>query len=378
MKILIINYEFPPLGGGAGNASYHLAKSLARLGYDVAVLTSGFRGLSPKERLDGFIVQRVPVMRRHQDHCSLPEMLTFILSGCAHAPRVVREFKPDVAFAFMTIPSGPVALWLKKVKRLPYLVLLRGGDVPGFLPEQLATYHKLTRPLIHRIWRESLKPVANSEGLKRLAQQSAPQMDIATIPNGIDTEKYHPSLNGAARPRVRLIFVGRLSVQKDLPTLIAAMSQVVQQTPDVELHIVGDGPERERLEQQVNQHHLTSHVTFRGWVGKEDIVECYQHADVFVLPSRYEGMPNVVLEAMACGLPIVATNIAGSNELVEEGVNGFLIPVSDSDALSARLTALVRNETLRQRMGAASLRSARARDWTSVAQQYLELAQNLL
>ncbi|MCS6862860.1 MAG: glycosyltransferase family 4 protein, partial [Abditibacteriales bacterium] len=220
MKILIINYEFPPLGGGAGNASYHIAQSLARLGHEVAVLTSGFRGLARKETLEGFTVHRVPVVRRHQDHCSPPEMLTFILSGCYHAPRLVREFQPEVAFAFMTIPSGPVALWLKKIKRLPYLVLLRGGDVPGFLPEQLATYHRLTRPLIHRIWRESLRPVANSEGLKRLAQRSAPQMDFAVIPNGIDAARYQPSPNGAARGRVRLLFVGRLSVQKDLPTLL--------------------------------------------------------------------------------------------------------------------------------------------------------------
>jgi glycosyltransferase involved in cell wall biosynthesis len=328
--------------------------------------------------LDGFPVHRLPVMRRHQDHCSSSEMLTFILSGCAHAPRIAKEFRPDVAFAFMTIPSGPVALWLKKIRRLPYLVLLRGGDVPGFLPEQLATYHKLTRPLIHKIWRESLKPVANSEGLKRLAQQSAPQMDIATIPNGIDTERYHPSLNGAARPRVRLLFVGRLSVQKDLPTLIDALSHVVRQTPNVELHIVGDGPERARLQRMVSERHLSDRVTFRGWVNKDRIAECYQNADAFVLPSRYEGMPNVVLEAMACGLPIVATDIAGCEELVQENVNGYLVPVGDSDALAARLTALVSDPALRQRMGSASRHAALARDWTSVARQYLELAQSLL
>jgi glycosyltransferase involved in cell wall biosynthesis len=378
MKVLVINYEFPPLGGGAGNASYHIAKSLARLGHDVAVLTSGFRGLARKEMLDGFPVHRLPVMRRHQDHCSPSEMLTFILSGCAHAPRIAKEFRPDVAFAFMTIPSGPVALWLKKVQRLPYLVLLRGGDVPGFLPEQLATYHKLTRPLIHKIWRESLKPVANSEGLKRLAQQSAPQMDIATIPNGIDTERYHPSLNGAARPRVRLLFVGRLSVQKDLPTLIDALSHVVRQTPNVELHIVGDGPERARLQRMVSERHLSDRVTFRGWVNKDRIAECYQNADAFVLPSRYEGMPNVVLEAMACGLPIVATDIAGCEELVQENVNGYLVPVGDSDALAARLTALVSDPALRQRMGSASRHAALARDWQTVTQQYLALARSLL
>lgn len=375
MRILIINYEFPPLGGGAGNASYHIAKSLVRLGHDVAVLTSGFRGLAREEVRDGFAVHRVPVVRRHQDHCSPPEMLTFILSGCYHAPRIVREFKPDVAFAFMTIPSGPVAWRLKKTKRLPYLVLLRGGDVPGFLPEQLATYHKLTRPLIHKIWRESLKPVANSEGLKQLAQQSAPQMDIAVIPNGIDTEKYCPSLNGAVRSRVRLLFVGRLSVQKDLPTLLHALART---PPEVELHIVGDGPERERLQRIVDEKNLHDRVTFRGWVNKERIVECYQHADVFVLPSRYEGMPNVVLEAMACGLPIVATSIAGCDELVQENVNGFLVPVGDSEALAARLTALMNDPALRQRLGAGSRQAAVARDWMGVARQYIELAQRLL
>jgi glycosyltransferase involved in cell wall biosynthesis len=378
MRILVINYEFPPLGGGAGNASYHIARGIARLGHEVAVLTSGFRGLPKREMLDGFEVYRIPVMRRHQDHCSPLEMVTFILSGCFHAPRIAQELQPDVALAFMTIPSGPVALWLKKTKRLPYLVLLRGGDVPGFLPEQLATYHKLTRPLIHKIWRESLKPVANSEGLKNLAQHSAPRVEMSVIPNGIDAEKYRPSLNSAEPHRVRLLFVGRLSVQKDLATLVTALSLVAQRTPDVELRIVGDGPERERLQQKVNELRLTSRVTFCGWVGKNQIVECYQHADVFVLPSLYEGMPNVVLEAMACGLPIVATNIAGSNELVEDGVNGFLVPVRDSAALAEGLHALAQDASLRRGMGLASRQAALSRDWTSVACQYLSLAERML
>ena len=165
MNILFLNYEFPPLGGGAANATLALAREFAALKHRTVVLTSRFQDQPIREKKDGFVIWRLPVWRRHMDKCSPPEMLTYIASGVLHAGKVCGKFRPDITLCFFGIPGGPIAWWMKKRFGVPYVVGLRGGDVPGFMGRDLAMYHNLTRPFIRRIWQDSNGVVANSEGL---------------------------------------------------------------------------------------------------------------------------------------------------------------------------------------------------------------------
>ena len=120
MKILVINYEFPPIGGGAGQASYHIAKKLCKTGNNVAVLTSCFENLNKEEFIDGVEVFRIPAIRKRADRCSVFEMSTFILSALIFSLPIVKKFRPDVSLVFFGIPSGPVSLWLKYIFKIPY------------------------------------------------------------------------------------------------------------------------------------------------------------------------------------------------------------------------------------------------------------------
>ena len=119
-------------------------------------------------------------------------------------------------------------------------------------------------------------------------------------------------------------------------------------------------------------------VQFSGWVPRESIVHRYHGADVFVLPSFGEGMPNVVLEAMSCGLPVVATAVAGSAELVRDGVNGLLVPPADVPALSQALARLVGDASMRKSMGKQSRLLAQSYDWAFVAERYDNLSKQVL
>lgn len=372
MKLLMINYEYPPLGGGAGQATANLASELAALGVDVEVLTSAFRGLPAYERLKGFSIYRTPVIRRHLHRSSTLEMMSFMTSAFPGSVKRVRRRRPDAVLAFFGIPCGPVGYGLKGLFGIPYFVSLRGGDVPGFQPYDLKLYHFFAGPVIREIWARAAGVAGNSRGLSEMAQRFSPSIPIETIPNGVDTEMYAPAGRPSAAERCRVLFVGRLTYQKGLDVLMDALSNIA---PGVRPHVTlaGEGDARAHLARKVRGFGLEDDVRFSGWHDRHEIPDLYKDADLFVLPSRHEGMSNALLEAMASGLPVIATDIAGNEELVSHGENGLLVPVEDAPALSEALARLAADHSLRKRMGAAARnRIVERYSWKRVAREYLE------
>lgn len=377
MRTLLINYEYPPLGGGAGNATAHLALEFAGLGHGVTVLTSAWRDLPRIERADGLTIHRVPVVRHRMDRCTPLEMITFLVSGLVVAGAVCRDTRPDVVIAFFGIPCGPIGLAMKILSGLPYIVSLRGGDVPGFQPYDLASYHRVLGGTIRYIWRRAGAVVANSEGLGRLARATAADVPVLIIPNGVDPERFSPG--GCPYPEgpVRIGVAGRLVFQKGVDVLLKALSRMPL-CAHVFLDVIGDGGAKPDLERLARELGVADRVRFLGWKTPPEMPEVYRQLDAFVLPSRDEGMPNVVLEAMASGLPVVATRIAGNEELVVQGETGFLVPPEDPDALADALTTLVRDPSLRERMGSAGRTLVEDRyTWTRVAEQYLGIMERV-
>lgn len=151
----------------------------------------------------------------------------------------------------------------------------------------------------------------------------------------------------------RLIFVGRLAAVKGVPVLIEAFERLAARHPEARLEIVGDGPERARAEARVAERGLGSAVSFLGYQSADAVSELLGRADCLVLPSFAEGVPVVLMEAMASGLPVVASRVAGVQELVEDGVSGFTVPAGDVETLVARLDQLLSDPDLCDRMGAA-------------------------
>jgi glycosyltransferase involved in cell wall biosynthesis len=162
MRILILNSEYPPIGGGAGNASAHIAAHLEKMGHAVTVVTARFGALPDQETKGGVIVHRVPALRRRQDRSNPLEQLAFILSASLKTIHLASSSKPDVTLAFFGVPSGAVAWLLKTFYRIPYIVSLRGGDVPGFRPYDFRVYHRLIAPFLRKIWKNAVVIVANS------------------------------------------------------------------------------------------------------------------------------------------------------------------------------------------------------------------------
>lgn len=371
MKILIITHEYPPIGGGGANACLNLVKEYAGQGHEITIVTSWFQGLAEEERDGNVRIIRLKAKRKHLEHCGLPEMLDYLWRVLIRADRLQREERFDICQVFFAIPSGPVGYYLKARYHLPYIIRFGGGDIPGF-QERFRSIYKLIGPFEKIIWKKADALVANSQGLKRLACDFYDKREIQIITNGVD-EKWLQ--NGARQVdshdnEIRLLFVSRLIERKGLQFILPELGRVNEQTgKKVTLTIVGDGPYRPELERIVAENHLTDLVEFAGQKNKSELPPYYQTADIFILPSKKEGMPNVVLEAMASGLPIVMTPCEGSEELIRG--NGYAVPAPE---FGDKLIALCMDEELRRQMGAVSLQLVREQfRWSSIAAKYLEL-----
>jgi glycosyltransferase involved in cell wall biosynthesis len=375
MKILLLNSEYPPVGGGAGNASANIARLLVSMGNDVLLLTSRFGSLPQDEMRDGVRILRVAALRRRVDRSTVVEQLSFMLAAAFRTLGIAGQFKPEATLAFFGLPSGAVAWMLKKIFDIPYVVSLRGGDVPGFRPYDFGVYHKLAGPFLHLIWHGASVVIANSRGLHDLAASFDSTIDIPIIPNGVDLEKFSSLAHDWSPPH--LLSVGRVVHQKGLDLGLQALAGLKDM--EWEWDIAGDGPALSLLQAMVADQGLQDRVHFLGWQTQEQLRQLYSAANLFLFPSRHEGMPNAILEAMASGLPVVATRISGNEELVADSETGSLVPAEDVESLRESLRVLLPRAELREEMGRAARRRVEQDfSWNNVAQQYQSMLQNAI
>jgi glycosyltransferase involved in cell wall biosynthesis len=302
-------------------------------------------------------------------------MLSFLVSAGLMLGSVIRGHRIEAAIIFFSFPCGPLGLWGLKQGNVPYVISLRGGDVPGN-EAALDSIHRLLQPLRRLIFRKSLAVVANSPGLKEMSERADP-FPVQVIPNGVDTDYFCPDENRdeSARHAFAFLFVGRFQVQKNLFYLLdhAASLRRSGAGPFV-LHIVGDGPQHDELHTHAIKLGIEDCLVWHGWVDKGRLRQIYRCADCFVNPSLYEGMPNVVLEAMACGLPVIASRVLGNDAVVCHGETGWLFDLKEPDAFWTALRKMMADPGLANEMGEKG-RSWVMSDfsWRRVSQAYADL-----
>ncbi len=380
-KILMFNHEFPPIGGGGGWVSYFLGKHFAAAGHDVHLITSRFRDCPIDEEVEGFHVHRVRALRKNPDVCAVHEMLTYAISSSLYGLRFAKEFEPDIVQVFFGIPAGGGAYLLQKFHNVPYLVFLGGRDVPRRNPDPpyYRWLYMLLKPVIRAIWGNASVVVACSDGLRELARETASDVRMDVIPDGLDLGRFEPTLRDPCPERVRILTIGRLIPRKGFQFLIRALPQIVENAAhDFEIEIVGDGPYQKELLKLAADLDVAKHIRFAGSVPYSELPQKYRDADIFILPSLAEGMPLVVLEAMGTGLPIAASRVQGIEELVAEDVNGALFDPGDADGLARSLVKLINAGKGRIEMGRASVERVKPYDWKYIADAYLALYADVL
>lgn len=375
MRILVISHEFPPLGGGGANACYYLTKGYVEAGNEVTIITAHYEGLQYREIINGAIVLRVRAKRKNREHCSFSEMASYLLSAFPVINKLLKQQKFDICQVFFGVPSGPLGYWVKKRYKVPYVIRFGGGDIPGF-QERFTKVYKWISPFLKVIWRNADALVANSEGLQKMALGFYNKREVKIIPNGVDTDYFKPSDRmNKDNSEINILFVSRLIERKGLQFVIPGLKKIIENSDkNIRLTVVGDGPYRGLLEEMALENDVTEHIFFEGYKNKTELLKYYHNADVLILPSQKEGMPNVVLEALACGLPVVMTPCEGAKELVDG--NGLVVRQQD---FVKTLGSLLHDEMSMKKMAAASRgKAVREFSWEGIVSKYIEIFQEVV
>jgi glycosyltransferase involved in cell wall biosynthesis len=363
MRLLMLCYEFPPIGGGAGRFAHQLAARLVRLDHQVELVTMKFKDLPADDAVDGIRIHRVSCVRLREFHCSVPEVLTYLPGALRTVQRLVSERRFDVNHTHFILPEGVIAADLKSRFGLPFVVTSHGSDVPGYNPDRLAFAHALARPAWRRVVRAADLILSPSENLRTRILNLTPEARVQTVPYGFDPGRMRPD-----RDKERTILVVTRMVQrKGVQYLLEALEGWDRSWT---LHVVGDGPYLQTLREMADARGIPA--VFHGWLDNDsdELRELYETAGIFVMASESENFPVSLLEAMSAGAAIVTTSGTGCEEVV--GNSALLFPPRDAAALRAALVRLTNDGPLRVRLGrAARDRLQKELSWDSVTDRYL-------
>lgn len=366
MKVLILNYEFPPLGGGTGIANLHLLREFSkqkRLHIDV--VTSSANDYKEKAFSANIKIYYLDIGKagKHIHHQSALNLIRYFIKSTLHVFKVRKEY--DLIHAFSGIPGGITALLSGK----PYIISLRGSDVPGYEARYRLLYCLIT-PLIRKSWKKAEFVDANSQYLKKLAQEAESGLKIKVIPNGIDAKIFSPAKKLVQKKQI--VCSSRLGKRKGIEYLIKAMPRVLKTLPETKLVLISEGVEKDKLVNLTKQLGLSRQIIFKGQVEHKKLPLIYRQSGLFVLPSLSESQSNSLLEVMACGLPVVATKVGGNPELIKRK-NGLLVPSANSQALAKGIIRLLSKPDLRKNMGEANRRMVKQFGWKKTAGKYFEI-----
>jgi phosphatidyl-myo-inositol dimannoside synthase len=378
LRILILDNEFPPLGGGTGVINYHLMKEFDACGVCCDLVTSSRSRREYEEETFGrqSRIFKVPVDNKNIHHASNSELIRYAMRGLQRAYRLQKTNPYDVCLAFAGVPAGAVAFALRHLTGLPYILSLQGPDVPWY-EQRYNWLYPILLPLIKGVWRHAALVTAQSQDNKRLALQTMPDLPISIVPNGVEMTVFKPvDQPGGVRP-LTLLCVGRLIERKGQHHLLHAVSLLQQRgyVDQVKVVFVGTGDFEHQLRQLCSDLHLQENVAFAGFQERDEVPAFYQAADVFVLPSFNEGMSVALLEALSAGLPVIVTDTGGTAELVCD--NGLIVPWANPPLLAEAIEAFLHQPELCQRMGEKSREVAQKFTWQMAANTYLSLFQQI-
>ncbi len=379
-KILILNYEYPPLGGGAGIVTKHIAERLVELGYQVHIVTTWFFG-EPEYSSDGNLTIVRLKSRRKVTYKSNPlEMMSWAQCALQYFKELPDEKLFDVCIANFTLPGGFVAKYIKSRWGIPFVVLSHGHDIPWFAPKQMLPWHILAYPWIKKIMKLSSNNILLTEDLKKTADKFIGKKYHSkniVIPNGMLMDKYKSGFDNSKK-FIQIIFVGRLVEQKDPLTFIRSCKAINDLQIPAHFTMIGDGPLKSQVEKLAMELDIRN-IEIMGQVSHYDVLKAYEKADVLILPSREEAMSMVVLESVSRGIYILSTIVNGNHQLIVENVNGNFIPYGDERKISEAVAAFYYDKFLNNYQYPEDLihRLFDRYSWGKVTRQYLEILHSI-
>ncbi|UCG55027.1 MAG: glycosyltransferase family 4 protein [Dehalococcoidia bacterium] len=367
MKIAILVPLFPPRWlAGTEVATYNMAKHLVKRNNQVHIITSLDEGLPRASVEDGFHIHRI----RQQNVRFLG-----VISFWVKVLYLLKKISPDIVHV-QNLGVGIPGVLAKRLLKKPFTAWGRGSEV--YLP------WRFRKIILKLVLRNADAVIALTEDMKN-EMRKVFDRDILVIPNGIDLENFKSLSREESQRKLQIkeggktiLFVGKLHPIKGVKYLIQAMDIIKQRSGSTRLLLVGNGEERDELIGLVRDLNLGDYITFIGMIPNEKVPEYMVASDVFVLPSLSEGFPMVSLEAMASGLPIVATKVGGLPGIVKEGQNGFLVEPKNSKEIAEKMWLLLEDDELRERISVNNKEKAKIHSWENIIQRLEEVYFNCL
>ena len=362
----MLNYEYPPLGGGGSNACKYILEDFAHRNLDVDLVTSSSNIFETETIGNSVTIYKLPINKKDIHYWTQREIIAYSWKARKFIKKLMEENEYDICHAFFSVPCGAIAYLFRD--KIPYIISLRGSDVPGF-NDRFGFQYVFLKPIIKKVWRDAKAVVSNSQGLKELALKTSSSQEISVIYNGIDVSEFDPNFDKRDNDEIKIVCVARLIERKGLKYLIEAIGELKDN--NIKLIIVGEGNQEEELKKLAVELKISDSVDFKGYVSHDRISDLYKNCDVFVLPSLNEGMSNALLEAMGTGLPVIVTDTGGTQELIDG--NGIIVPMGDSNAIAEAIRGLMDDPDTRMQMGMRSREIAEQMGWSAVSEAYLRL-----
>ena len=371
MILIIIVTHYLPHIGGLELATYHIANELTKKSNEVHIITP-----YPDSNQDTtpIHIHRYPI-HTYPDEPKIRSFLHGIMFF-QKTLRLIKEINPDIIHAQNITNSIPAYIAWKRY-HIPYTICIHGNlELMGpFLPAFLKRFW----PKLPHIKAASQIIALTNEMAARFEKELGRKPTV--IPNGVDLDRFYPAENNEKKKSVSpvILTLSRIDNKKGLEYAIESMTKIHAKFPTAKLMIVGDGEYRSELEKLVEINMLSATVEFTGLIPNSEVPAYLRNADIFLLPSLYEGLPLTLLEAMACGLPVISTPVSISPEIIATWKNGYVIPFKSPNAISESVIDLLSNPDKRREFGLNSFKAANETlAWEKVAKQYAELYQHIL
>ncbi len=371
---MIMSLPFPPREG-MGFYVWNLSRYLTKQGHTVHIITRGGAKQTQHECVDGMQIWRLPFLPVYPMHVHLHGLFV---------DRLVQQLEGEIDLFHLHTPL------VKQLKtKRPVLVTVHTpmkadtGSIP--LTNLLGLLIRLQAPVSYQLEKGIL---AQADAITAVAHSVAHELNayaidprtVQVLGNGVDTEQFYPATVKETVFSPYFLTVGRLAPRKGLHDLLDCAAIVTKIFPNYRFLIAGEGPLRNEIEREIQQRNLTSHVRLLGHIeDRTQLINLYRGAAAYVHAAHYEGLPTALLEAMACGRPVVSTAVSGALDVIQNGKNGLLVQAQAPDMMAKAVVKIITQSSLASSLGESAHKTIEDRySWHVISRNYLACYETLL
>jgi glycosyltransferase involved in cell wall biosynthesis len=369
----VISVPFPP-EEGIGNYVHNLSTKLVENGHKVTVITRGHLGTTQRQIIDGISVIRAPFIPIYPFYIHLHGLFV---------NKIFKSLETQIDIVHVHTPLPP----LIKTSH-PIILTMHTPMLSDTNYIKIRSVYSLFTKISARFvsYPLELKHIKSSDIITTVSESVAQELkeyglnldEVSVASNGVDEKFFYPSKKESKNDKKYIMYAGRIDREKGLFDLVESAKAICSERSDVSFIIAGNGKDLNKLRQKIKKTGFEDRFIFLGQVDKNELVKLYQNATLFIFPSYHEGLPTVLLEAMSCGLPVIATDVRGNRDLISHGENGLLVPPKNPKKMAETIITLLEDEKLMKQLGKNARKTTVEKyTWNVVSNNFLKCYESL-